>query len=293
VRLALPAVLAAAFFSRFDDAIEDVAESAGAIRSQQMSLARWARSALPEGSRIGLNDAGAMAYLSGHATFDLVGLTTASEVEHWLAGPGSRFEHYERIRRSRLPTHFVVYREWFQLDPLLGAHLTERFVPERTILGGPLMVAHEADFGLLHTGSAPSSGAFGELADEVDVADVESERAHGYELFGATVQEDALSLVAGRADGMRTGRRREAFDIELVGGGALVVRWNVAEAGTADVFAIEKWRVSLRPGSWQEIAFAIPASVARRTVSVRVEATVPFDALHYWSFAPDERVARE
>ena len=35
-----------------------------------------------------------------------VGLTTAGEAKHWVAGAGSRFEHYERLDPQQLPTHW-------------------------------------------------------------------------------------------------------------------------------------------------------------------------------------------
>ena len=97
---------------RLDWVIEDVAQSASGIDRQQATLGRWAKTGLPDGARIGVNDTGAIAYFSDKKTFDVVGLTTPTEGRYWVAGQGSRFEHYERIMKTQpqaLPTHFLVY----------------------------------------------------------------------------------------------------------------------------------------------------------------------------------------
>ncbi len=134
--------------------LDDVAESANAIRRQQGDLGRWARDALPPDAVIGVNDTGAIAYFSGRRTFDVVGLTTLGEGRYWVAGAGSRFEHYERLGVKRLPTHFIVYPEWFAIPTLEGEWLTERRV-SATILGGENMVASKADWSTLGSGERP------------------------------------------------------------------------------------------------------------------------------------------
>ncbi len=177
---------------RMDGSIDDVAQSASGIDRQQVALGRWAKESLPADARIGLNDTGAIAYFGERRTFDVVGLTTRSEGRYWVAGTGSRLEHYERLQRtspSELPTHFIVYPEWFGIDALLGAELEEATVTDSTILGGQTMRAHVADYTLLGSGEAPwTSRRPDERADlgcAVDVADLESEAEHGYELLGA------------------------------------------------------------------------------------------------------------
>ncbi|HEX9619347.1 MAG TPA: hypothetical protein VF989_04370 [Polyangiaceae bacterium] len=293
--LLLSAALVGAFAGHTGYTIEDVAASADAIRRQQVSLGRWARERLPEGSRIGLNDAGAIAYLSNLSTFDVVGLTTASEVEPWRAGPGSRFEHYERLSRERLPTHFFVYPAWFDLDPLLGPCLTERHVPGATILGGPTMVACEADYGLLESGGFPLSSVNGDLIDVLDVADLESERAHAYVLGGASRSDNRLDVHAGHADGMRARRRLESFELEVAGGGTVVARLTAQAPCHATLRAGERTLAGavLDGTPWQEVPFALPADLGRRRVTLTLHATGEFSALHYWSLKPPVRVARD
>jgi hypothetical protein len=72
-------------------ALDDVADSASAIDRQHVFLGRWAAGNLPVGARIGVNDTGAIAYFSDRHTFDIVGLTTKTEGQYWIAGAASRF----------------------------------------------------------------------------------------------------------------------------------------------------------------------------------------------------------
>ena len=91
--------------------IDDVVQSASAIDRQQVTLGIWAKENLAADASIGVNDTGAIAYMSDRHTFDVVGLTTAGEARYWAAGAGSRYEHYERLHAARLrfPNYFIVY----------------------------------------------------------------------------------------------------------------------------------------------------------------------------------------
>lgn len=273
-------------------AIDDVATSAAAISKQQVSLGQWAKDALPKQARIGLNDTGAITYFSGRSTFDVVGLTTANEARYWAAGPGSRLEHYERLGASRLPTHFIVYPEWFAIDALLGEVLTERDVPGATILGGQRMVAYAADYRLLGSGDAPSlsdASSFTVL-DRLDVADLESEESHHYLLHGSTQRQNYVARSENRLDGARSERRRDDFELELARGGALVLRL-ASDAPTALTVQIGARSLSLQlpAASWHEAMLDLPEEVGagRRAISVRSDADT-FSSLHYFSLARRE-----
>lgn len=199
-----------AFAGQLSRSIDDLAVSSDAIRQQQVSLGRWAKDALPKNALIGVNDTGAVAYFSERPVFDIVGLTTKGEARYWVGGAGSRFEHYEHLEKAALPTHFIVYREWMAIDPLLGEELTHRYV-NATILGGTTMSAHVADYSTLGSADRPSFD-LGKPLDRVDVADLESEAAHGYELFWATQQDCTVFESGGtktRADGGRARRKIE------------------------------------------------------------------------------------
>src|SRR5262249_36100586 len=157
------------------------------------SIARWAGTELPKGARLGVNDTGASAYFSNHATFDICGLTTRGEARYWTAGPGSRFEHYEHLPRSTLPDYFSVYPEWFGLDGLLGDELTSRSV-SHTILGGYTMAVYRASYELLGTGALPTEvrPPATSLVDSLDVADIDDEKPHAFDLFDAWQQTNVI-----------------------------------------------------------------------------------------------------
>ena len=126
------------FLSKLDWVIEDVAQSASGIDRQQVLLGRWAKDSLPADARIGVNDTGAIAYFGEHKTFAVVGPTSPHEARSWVAGVGSRIEHYERLHASapaKLPTHFIVYPDWVGMEMVLGEPLTEATVTDATILG--------------------------------------------------------------------------------------------------------------------------------------------------------------
>jgi hypothetical protein len=289
---------AGTFMVRLDWVLEDVAQSASGIDRQQVALGRWAKDNLPADARIGVNDTGAIAYFGDKKTFDVVGLTTPTEGRYWVGGAGSRLEHYERLRTSApstLPTHFIVYPEWMACEPVLGIGLHEATVTDSTILGGQTMRAMTARWNHLGTGELPWT-AHTTIHDAVDVADLESEAAHGYQLLGA--REGEQRAAEGNApdgavvvDGGRTNRTREQFFAKLPRGGKLI--------GIARVESTAKTtlRVSIdgKPldaleafeGPWTEVTFDIPEESRgdKKTIEVLAEGA-PFESFHYWFGTP-------
>ena len=306
----LPALLtglvAGALATKLPWALSDLARSSHAIQRQQVALGRWASEHLPEGARVGVNDTGAIAYLGGHPTFDVVGLTTEGEARYWVAGAGSRFEHYEKLPKGRLPTHFIVYPQWMACAPVLGKELFEATVTDQSILGGTSMVVYEARWDTLGTGALPAEPPSGlTLVDELDVADLESEAAHGYDLAGTFDQDDQVAEVgkeidwdsgvkrSGIADGGRVHRRYDRFTARLLEGkGArMVMRAGADEALTLSIAvgASEVSTLEIPAGGWVERAIPIPASVTAATsivtVTARGEGEPKFHSFHYWFYS--------
>jgi hypothetical protein len=284
--LALPALAARGFASLFPISVADLAQSAGAITAQQVALGQWAAEALSPDARIGVNDTGAISFYSGRRTFDIVGLTTRGEARYWVGGAGSRFEHYERLSRAELPTHFIVYPEWFGIPVLLGEQLTARRVDGATILGGPLMIACRADFSSLGSGAMPTLDTGSRhLLDELDVADLESEAAHRYWLGPTGSHLNVVETLAGRSDGGRAGRLREAFELRVEPGGLLVVRLSAAATTQISVTASGRRlaSVTLEPGPFQELALELPPGTAGGPAVIELSASQPLTLLHYWA----------
>jgi hypothetical protein len=289
---------AGALAVRLDGVLEDVAQSASGIDRQQVALGRWAKTALPEDARIGVNDTGAIAYFGDRRTFDVVGLTTPTEGRYWVAGAASRLEHYERVHRASpgaLPTHFIVYPEWMALAPVLGEPLHEATVVDSTILGGQTMSVSEARWAHLGSGELPWT-ATSKIHDVVDVADLESEAAHDYALLGARegeqeAREDDAPDRAVVVDGGRTNRRRDRFFVDLPTDGTSIGIARLASATPTEIRVTvggeEISSLALEGGPWVELAFEIPTEArgAHREIEV-ISAGAPFTSFHYWFASP-------
>jgi hypothetical protein len=301
----LVGLFAGALATRLPWSLTDLATSAHAIDRQQVTLGLWAAEHLPADAFVGVNDTGAITYLGGRRTFDVVGLTTEGEARYWASGPGSRFEHYESLPPARRPTHFIVYPQWMALPAVLGEELERATVTDQSILGGPTMVVYEARWDLLGSGSQPRALIpRGTLADEIDVADLESEAAHGYALEGST-DLDNVALLAGPpqgdgaraenesasvADGGRLRRALDKFTARLVPlrPATLVMRLSAEAPVTLAVRAggQEVGTVDLPAGAWIERTVAIPAERAdeRTALEVASRSAGRFNAFHYWVY---------
>ncbi|MFO0618266.1 MAG: hypothetical protein U0414_37075 [Polyangiaceae bacterium] len=296
----VPAVItgiyAGALAAKLSGAVGDLGTSARAIDKQQVTLGEWANTHLPADAKIGVNDTGAIAYLSNRATFDVVGLTTEGEAKYWVQGAGSRYEHYERMKREELPTHFIVYPGWMAMNPVLGKELTSATVEDQSILGGVTKVAYEASWDTLGRGAVPIDVPAGpRLLDEVDVADLESEAAHKY-WFGAAENDNHVythydeegDLVV---DGGRKNRYYDGFVVRLEPGRAarLVLRLGAehpvdvgVQINDADVGT-----VSIPVATWIEQELTIPAEVVKAESVVRIQVadlSKRFWSMHYWFY---------
>lgn len=291
-----------ALATKLPGSLRDLAQSAHAIDGQQVQLGEWAAANLPSAARIGVNDTGAIAYFGGRRTFDVVGLTTEGEARYWNAGAGSRFEHYERLPRERLPTHFMVYPHWMGCAPVLGRALTEATVIEQSILGGPTMIAYEARWDALDSGARPVLVApEGRLTDELDVADLESEAAHGYALGSARDLDDRAvwldppegSTAPRIAEGGRFLRVRDDFVAHLdAGRAALLVMRVIVDEPTELVVSSgtrELGRVVLPAAAWVERSVVLPADATGPSMPLSIAPATPgtFASFHYWLYASD------
>ena len=297
-RLATPilcGVFVGLFASKLGWVLDDIAQSASGIDRQQVALGRWAQESLPLDARVGVNDTGAIAYFGDRKTFDIVGLTSPNEARYWVAGVGSRLEHYERLLAqtpSALPTHFIVYPEWMGIDAILGRPLREATVYDSTILGGQTMRAYLADWSMLGTGERAWTGAEGSVVDALDVADLDSEKAHEYDLAGARDGEQVIRLGTSPAgdpviDAGRAHRTTDRFIAHLRPGGAAhgIVRLEAPTASTVHVLVdrTEVGAFTVDDDAWQERSFDVPESMV--TASTRVEVRsddAPMTTYHYW-----------
>jgi hypothetical protein len=288
-------VFAGLLASKLPWALDDLATSARAIDKQQVTLGVQARLELPADAVLGVNDTGAIAYFSERRTFDVVGLTTQSEARYWVAGAGSRYEHYETLPPSTRPTHFIVYPEWLAMHVVLGERLFSATVHDQTILGGATKSAHVADWSVLGRGALPRGSAAGRpVVAELDVADLESEAQHGFVLGPAfdtqnvvavTVDDDGQDV----ADGERRGRTRDSFVVELPRHDSLrLVARLSAEVATVLEVRIDGrsvGRLRLPESDWSELELALPAGLEagkKHVEVVQIGDGATFGSMHYW-----------
>jgi hypothetical protein len=192
-----------------------------------------------------------------------------------------------------LPRYFIVYPEWMTMSPVLGTRLHEATVTDSTILGGGTMVAYEADYTHLGSGEESWTNLGVPVTDSLDVADLDSEAAHHYELLGAADGEEILTegvTPEGKTivDGGRKERRRERFHVALgTPGPALgVVRLeaSVDAVVSVTVDGRDVGRLLATAGPWQEVRFAAPHTEEQATVELVADSGT-LTTYHYWFFA--------
>jgi hypothetical protein len=306
-------------------------------RAHAVAAGQWAKARLPEDARVALHDAGAFAYYSERRVFDVVGLVTNGQAEWCNHGPGARFESLERLAPSDRPTHFAYYGAWllggardmygqtraeFSLPPPVDG--AERAGPR--LVGDIHMEIMDAALDLLGSGARPLALPGGwEVVDEVDVADLASERTHLYvaDLGGRTYAQNSEAFscfwhaqqplgdgARGVADGGRTvrGAGGERFRVEVRPGRAarLVVRaGGPASIPPSEIAPVEaRLRVSRADGlplgelvlpppspSFSDVELELPSyALAERTLAVIVssEAATPYRVFHYYVLQPDD-----
>lgn len=285
------------------------AQNSADIAFQQRALARWCKGNLPAGARLGVNDAGALRYDGIHPIIDFEGLVTPSLTDDRREGSGSLWEALERFPKEQLPTHLVLYPNWYD-GAMLRPHrlLRQQRILRQTIAGGNPMNVYEADWSLLNSGNSVSEvdlvGRVSSLRqiDRIDVADLTNEREHGYVHRAVEGSyQGVLELQPGGADGhsiMDGGRLisgSESFDVSGLtpGKDALLV------ARSRNGFRLEvrvdagdpvEWLEPGRGGpNWVESILTLPGTLIRTStirldIRVAEEHSVPWSSFHYWVY---------
>ena len=153
------------------------------IREQQIATGRFLQTLEPPITRVLLNDAGAIPYMSDRPALDFVGLGGFQRLPWARAhrmGVGASLELLERIPTSAWPSHMAIYPTWF---PGLGENFGReiaRFTAHGNVICGSLdKVVYAADWSSLTRGTVPAYPSdAGAVVDDVDLADLLSEAAH-------------------------------------------------------------------------------------------------------------------
>jgi len=189
--------------------------------------------------RVLVGDAGALIYASDRPGLDLIGLGGYHDLPFARAavhGIGASLELIERMPPKERPDVMALYPSWWgDLPAIFGQRVTEVPVAGNVICGGAEKVIYRADWSSFDRQGRPRTLRPGEVVvDEVDVADLVSEKAHGYAFprpdagfVDFRVLEDTSDRTrdlfdAGRL--VRQGTREVARVRAPSGGGRLVAR---------------------------------------------------------------------
>jgi hypothetical protein len=156
------------------------------IRDQHLTAGRVLAQMKPRPTRVLVGDAGALLYSSDLPGLDLIGLGGYHDLPFARAGVnglGATLELIERIAPSDRPDFFAIYPSWWgDLPSWFGRRVVEIPVKGNVICGGSEKVIYRADWTALDRSARPRTLLPGErVHDELDVADLVSEREHAYE----------------------------------------------------------------------------------------------------------------
>lgn len=268
------------------------AVNTGYVAAQPLQMARWLSANAPEDAVVAVHDVGAMRYLGERTTLDIVGLTTPGAADYWRNGPGSVGEFID----ARRPELIASYGEGhgLGLGYLANTDLYAEILAEYRVDVDPeINVALAAELqGIYHPDYAaadnanqlhglPNVSAYLDgltLVDTLDVADIQSERAHDYvwqndeppggfptdyyqfETLGCTENCSVM-------DGGRRINGEERFTINTAPGQdvILVTRLHPANPGHYQVYAndqlVAERIVPMLPGAFLEVPVFIPGDL--------------------------------
>ena len=264
------------------------------IHGQQVEMGRWMRDHLPRGSRIALNDAGAIPLYSGLPAIDLVGLGTSAFTEPWRNGEGALFEALERLPTDRRPRYFAIYRNWVKLPDLFGPVVHKVSLSDNRTCGESEKFLFEARWDALHSGDHPLLPHPGIPVDEVDVADLDSEGAHDYEVDrpARTIYRREPCQGTWVAEGGRVMHAFERMRVRVSPGRDAHLVWRTDGGAPGRVRVLVDGRLAgsiAWPAERQfvEPEVPLPASLfVRERPEIRVELEGPgeMSSFHYWVF---------
>ncbi len=287
------------------------------VLHQQLAMADWINVHIPARSYIGVHDVGAIRYVGGRPTYDLIGLTTAGATLAWRHGAGSVFETMESA--SPRPTYFATYPDVFSIPYFVATDLFDEVlfsvnVPQAVVASaGPVQSVWRADWRLAGSGTGfyqPDIRARTEglrLVDSLDVADLEDEAAHNLTWWqndlqpGFPTEVQQLNYRVPAREDERHSAREVLDGGRLLNGGLtvhvhaephrplwIVSRLHAREAGGVHVKAngdlIGDWRYPPIPGQWLETLFCVPAEAvthADTMISLAVDGSVTAPTSHY------------
>ncbi len=275
---------------RFGDNCRDLAH-------QHFKVAEWLRANTPAGARIAINDAGAIPYLTGLYSYDVVGLAHNAFYRRKTHMPHSNAPIWEAMESlPHPPDRVVAYPEWIRgiYDLPLFKEVKRFPLKNRTVVANETKIVWDLSWELLADGDhLPAANLDGKkTSDKLDIADLAREDKHRYERLdsgppqGLIRQEQRGSRYL--IDGGRHVHQGERFRLKASTGQPATLICRTHGPGPFDVVvringrAAGRWQTKLRPGL-QLIDFPIPADlITTAQVTVQLEARRPYTSFYYW-----------
>ncbi len=165
---------------RIPTQVSHFARAAGNIRDQQITVGERLEARLAPGERVLIGDAGAIAFVAHRPALDALGLGGYHRLPFARAavnGEASTLELIERLPAAERPAYLALYPNWFgEITSRFGVEVDRVTIVDNVICAGATKVIYRADWSTMQGAPEPAA----DLLDELDVADVISEREHGY-----------------------------------------------------------------------------------------------------------------
>jgi hypothetical protein len=255
--------------------------------------------------RVLVGDAGALMYASDRPGLDLIGLGGYHKLPFaraGLHGLGASLELIERMPSQDRPDVMAIYPSWWgSLPGIFGRRFTEVVVTGNVICGGASKVLYRADWSALEGSNRPRSLQRGEVVvDELDVADLVSERDHDYgsslprpgfvdfRVLADPAEPQAELFDAGRS--IPAGQRERARLRMPARGGRLIAR--AARGPTVQSIAVrangrELGRLAVPHGTgFYESSVALPPGLPEKAELELAPEGADWMSFHVWIVAP-------
>ena len=268
------------------------------IHDQQIAMGHFMHDNLPAGTRVAINDAGAIPLISDLPALDLVGLGSGFPfVQAYREGPGAVFEALEALPPAERPQYFAIYDSWIKLPDLYPERVHWIHLPDNHTCGDPDKILFKADWTWAGTGEQPRTVS-GRVVDQVDVANVESEASHRYQVDRPArtlyrrehlTEQRELEL----ADGGRPVERHESLWLTMPSGKTrLVARWSAQKDAhvtiTLDGHPVAAVDITaagdpmFAPHEFTERSIELPEHIGRTHLEIETEPTDAIESFHYW-----------
>lgn len=290
---------------KFRDQVWFFGRASRNIRDQHIRTGRLLRDMLPAPPRrVLLGDAGAIPYAADLPALDIIGLGGMRGLPFARAtrqGVGAAVELIERMPPAERPDIMAIYPSWWGVLPLwFGQVIGEVPVSGNVICGGAAKVLYRPDWSPLEGSGRPFSLAEGHApSDELDLADVVSEREHGYETSFGTPHVEMKRLTHPKEP------HRDLFDAGRIVPAGKHVRFALTSRGGASklVFRMAPARpgkLAVKAGGrqvgelsfehtdgWVELSLDLPDDLAPGRSTFEVHAIESEHSLHHlWLIQP-------